>query len=93
MQLLVAKAQIKIVPNAYSRPNLRCSQRDSKARPEIRPAASLDSYCDPIGVVVCFCASKKLHASNIFKILVIKEQFVVSVDPDQTVQMHTVKLI
>ena len=62
----------------------------STARQEIRPAASLDSYCDPIGVVVCFCASKKLHASNIFKILVIEEQFV---DPDQIVQMHTVKLI
>ena len=65
----------------------------SKARPEIRPTASLDSYCDPIGVVVCFCASKKLHASNIFKLLVIEEQFVESVDPDQIVQMHTVKLI
>ena len=65
----------------------------SKARPEIRQAASLDSYCDPIGVVVCFCACKKLRASNIFKILVIKEQFVESVDPNQIVQMHTVKLI
>ena len=64
-----------------------------KARPEIRPAASFDSYCDPIGVVVCFCASKKLHASNIFKILVIEKQFVEYVDPDQIVQMHTVKLI
>ena len=36
---------------------------------------------------------KKLHASNIFKILVIEEQFVESVDPDQIVQMHTVRLI
>ena len=64
-----------------------------KARPEIRQAASLDSYCDPIGVVVCFCASKKLHASNTFKILVIEEQFVEFVDPDQIVQMHIVKHI
>ena len=62
----------------------------SKPRPEIRPAAMLESDCDPIGVVICFCASKKLHASNIFKILVIEEQFI---DPDQIVQMHTVKLI
>ena len=47
----------------------------------------------PIGVVVCFCASKKLQVSNIFKILVLEEQFVESVDPDQIVQMHTVRMI
>ena len=35
----------------------------SKAEPEIRPAASLDRYCEPIGVAVWFYSCKKLYMS------------------------------